>query len=288
MSLVNILLLMRYQADKKRLSKLNGTPPTPQEKNMLSENQTDQRKKNDPVWVYFWSTTSRGVGHASFQIGGDSPKLTADQAGKYHGILPLNMAVYGPLMIAPLKATLSDTVTSDALLEAPKDHTFDQETPNLSSEFSAHTTKRMPDRVYKFSNLNTDIIQREMQQIEEKVQSGHVRYQLLPHITLFSGMMNTLNSISSRTIDTLSADPFAELPTPHVTDYIKKLPRERYSVFNCTRLTRHYLEKGGAQLPPISRIKWPWGITPTGLANQIANDPNAEEIDISSYTKRKL
>lgn len=287
MSLVNILLLMRFQAEKKKSSQLKNNASIHQEQKMASKNPTNPNKKNDPVWVYFWSTTSRGVGHASFQLGGDNPKFTSDQPGKYHGILPLNMAVYGPLMIAPLKATLSNTVTSDAILEAPRDNTFDQETPNFALGYSADNAESMPDRVYKFSNLNTDIIKAEMEQIEKKVEEGHVRYQLLPHITLFTGMMNALNSVSSRTIDTLSADPFAELPTPHVTDYLKKLPRERYSVFNCTRLTRHYLEKGGVQLPPISRIKWPWGITPTGLANQIANDPNAEEIDMSTYTKHK-
>jgi hypothetical protein len=144
-----------------------------------------------------------------------------------------------------------------------------------------------PDKVYKLKGLDTKAIKAEMAVIEKQVRSGQIKYQLLPNIRLFSGMQNILNHTKPNTLAQMVEDPISGLPNSHLVDSLADAPRLKLSVYNCTLLTEHLLQKGGMRFPKRNFFRAPWEITPTSLAEIIKSDSRAEEVDFSAYEKQK-
>ncbi|MBN9226351.1 MULTISPECIES: hypothetical protein [Legionella] len=223
------------------------------------ESEPSDTPKN--TWVFIWDMTAEKVGHAAIQTGGSRPKKKAKDPGLYISIHPYGVPSTGLTSILPLPAHLATNLSEDMETLGASENTgaFDMDQPLVKPN---HDAKPLPpDHIYHFKNLNTHMMSQHIQEIQKKVETGEVGYQLFPNVNLLGFFRDSSAFVSQDPID---------------VEMHRRASKKRTNsnqVYNCTTLVSDVLNQGGL---PISRslIK-PWGITPNGLSSEIKD---SEEI----------
>jgi hypothetical protein len=210
--------------------------------------------KPEMTWVFIWRMNggkNADPGHAAIQIGGSRPKMNPDDEGDYASIHPKNIPSFGPMSLFPLPGALAGTLVEDMESQRAsqdKDCFLDPDTVPMASEHPS--TPLAPDDVYLIPNLDTSAMKARMHNMRQSVAAGKTRYQLFPNLSLF-GLLSHIP-----TEDTFNTE-------------VRGIPvmPQRVSVNNCTTFVKDLLSSGGAH---IKESSMPWGITPDGLATEVA------------------
>ncbi|MBX3709842.1 MAG: hypothetical protein KIT56_05310 [Gammaproteobacteria bacterium] len=221
----------------------------------------NEHKSN--TWVYIWNMTSQNVGHAAIQVGGDSSKMMDEQPGEYVSIHPKNIPAMGPTIILPLPAKLATTLSADMESIAASRHGSNLDTMDyipISSNPDKSPTSLSPDKIFKIEGLDTEAMEKHINTIKNKVESGESAYQLLPKV-------NTVGFVDGFLRDSaafIGQDPVdVEI---HRRSLSNHAPTKRIHVDNCATLVSDILNRGNMH---IDQSKTPWGLTPNGLADQL-------------------
>lgn len=251
----------------------------------LNSNNTEKKKPNEPVRIYVWPTTfesrlnDRGTsaGHAAISTGVDN----------HMGLWPHGIPAMGPTVIVPLKADLAKELKEDIIAEEPPLYSpdMDEMTYSWYKNPRNHTALAAP-MVFETTVADTNAIKAEMDKVKQQVKTGEIRYQLFPNVRLFSGLINSVNSISKSSLNIITADPFSQLPNPHLSEELALLPNVIMQVHNCTSLVKHILAKGGIQLKkhPLT----PWGTSPSALAVELDKHAAFNEVGLTKEEAAEL
>ncbi|ARG96645.1 hypothetical protein [Legionella micdadei] len=243
------------------------------EPNAKSDSEAEFRekdKKSSDTYVFIWEKTTSDPGHAAIQVGGEKPKLKVDEPGNYVSIHPKGFPSMGPTAVLPLPAHLTTSLEEDMDLAAQSRNkdpiltSFD-EVPIISQD--APTIPAPPDHVYKFQGLDSDLMNKEITKLRDNVEQGKTNYQLLPNVSLLGFFSDASSFVSQDPLDVMA--------------YHRQRGNKKYEaqVTNCSTLVTHILNQGGANLSSPNK---PWGVSPDGLAKEIAStDGLAEEIRLS-------
>ncbi len=224
---------------------------------------SDSKAPKDPedlVWVHLWDTSSKGVGHAAIQVGGDIPKRYEADSGRYMSLWPSFFPTSGIFSFIPGPAATAVTMDQDMQLEKTNADAppliIDFSSPPLLPQLSKPTTQSTyipPTRSIKITGLDTKAILAEMDQQEAFIREGKTTYQLFPQLKPFDMLLIDGPALISH--DTMEC--FNQLST-------NRLPPR----YNCTMFVVHLLKAGG--MPNITPNPWqPWGLTPSQLADKI-------------------
>ncbi|HHT0591814.1 TPA: hypothetical protein ACTXXA_000768 [Legionella anisa] len=211
--------------------------PVPVEPEMTNED-------DDSVTIYIWSSGFNSIGHVALQLDGKKEKYKRDDPGNYFSIWPQSTPAGGLTSIWPLKGTLARSLEDDCRQEAirPK-----EDFSNLMEP--AEILPVEPDKVFVVQGLDKKKMRDEFERIEQGLNTGEVRYQLLPGVKAMS-FFNNLMSTNPNKIE----------------------------VYNCVTLTEHLLEVGGAE----NLTKSPW-TTPSKFATQLECQPRVKQREYSSF-----
>ena len=235
----------------------------------------DKLPDPESIFVHVWDVSSRGVGHASIQVGGDKPTSKEKLPGRYMSLWPNTFPVFGFFSLVPGPAATALSLEEDMRLEALSAHA-DPLIVDSSSDAPLALNKKMfeltaipPTRIIEINGLDTKAILAEINKQSGLIKEGQTTYQLFPQWT---------------PLDNLLIDGPAMISQDPIDAYIhfsrKKsaeavLPRR----YNCTMFVRHLLGAGGMDIP--SKPWSPWGLTPNQLGDYIEN--NGEfDVKISS------
>lgn len=205
------------------------------------------------TWVYVWRMTSDSVGHVAIQVGGDKPKRAQTDSGEYVSIHPKNIPAVGLTSIIPLPATLATNLAEDKdTLSAPKSSLPEPFTPRISVP---HPMERppSPDQTFQLKGLNTDAMNRYINNLQQNVSNGGAHYQLFPRVNLVRFFSDCATFASQDPIDAA------------ITTLMRRKAQPQ-QVFNCTSLVTTILAEGGL---PLKKSRTPWGKTPDALADEI-------------------
>lgn len=172
-----------------------------------------QPKEENQVTVYVWSSGLNSLGHVSLQLDGETFKYKADDRGDYLSIWPSSTPAGGLSSIWPLKGTSSRGLEDDCKQEAirsPEDFS------NLMEP--AEILPVPPDQVFVVQGIDKIKIKEEFDRIKKGLETGDVRYQLLPDVKVANLFFN---------------------------------PKE---IYNCVTLTEHLLKVGGVE--NLTQIPW--------------------------------
>lgn len=231
------------------------------ESSPVNLNATAPSKESEPsdppkdTWVFIWNMTAEKVGHAAIQTGGSQPKKKDGDPGFYASIHPYGVPSTGLTSILPLPAHLATNLSEDMETLGASENTgaFDMDQPLAKPN---HDAKPLPpDHIYHFKNLNTPMMSQHIQEIQKKVETGEVGYQLFPNVNLLGFFRDSSAFVSQDPID---------------VEMHRRASKKRTNsnqVYNCTTLVSEVLNQGGLSISR-SLIK-PWGITPNGLSSEI-------------------
>lgn len=231
----------------------------------LEQEKIDNTPKNTSgkTWVYIWRMTPQNVGHAAIQVGGDSPKKTADQPGDYVSIHPKSIPAVGPTIILPLPATLATTLNADMETEAASNQNENLEMAGIPTFTEKTLSSLPPDFTFEIEGLNTNTMQECIHTVQKQVETGETSYQLLPEVDTTGYVRHFLRD----------APAFMGFDPIDIELHRRRLPKDESigKRYNCTMLVKDILKSGGMN---INSSNTPWGLTPTGLAEELQGFEN--------------
>ncbi len=167
-----------------------------------------------------------------------------DSTGIYKSVHPL-VPVFGPFITYPVPLVSSSSWIDDAEAESQSLH-------------SAVT--RNPDAIFHTKKLNTEIMRDcATREIEE------AKYQLVPDIHPWS--------FFNRAAEDVTYQPTERPEYPHM----HFAPKEK--THNCATFVAEVLNTGGA---PLTHSRVPWGISPSGVLDQLSRHPDFTSVDIKA------
>ena len=235
------------------------------QKHRIPRQETDLPQKDEAVWVHLWKTEfSNGVGHAAIQVGGDQPKLSDNNEGRYMSLWPEYLPSCSLTAIIPTLAGTASNLVEDMLAEGATQNTIcDFDTPSFKVPLTKpESTKRHPDKSIKIEHLNTTAMKAAMDMEIEAIQNGRTVYQLFPNIRPLEYLFADGPSL-------ISQDPIDAYMWAKRQQSEEAMPRAMQPK-NCTTFARDLLRVGGMQL---NTTKWrPWGLTPDELGEKVENE----------------
>lgn len=225
----------------------------------------DGSNDDQSVWVHIWPTTKENVGHAAIQVGGDKPKMKAEDPGKYMSLWPELFPSWGPFAAIPGPATSAKTLKDDMQMEGKHQEN------HFSNDFSdVHVANPLsfdkkkadlpPEKSYEIKGLDTKSMLAEMDKQEKAMAEGNTTYQLYPQVTVFDDIIS--HGAATVSMDLIDARP--SLRQSALDENTKR--------YNCTTFAAHLLNTGGMSITN-DRFR-PWGLTPDRLASKIDQELN--------------
>jgi hypothetical protein len=205
--------------------------------------QAEKPTGDDEAQVFVWSSGLNTLGHVSLQLDNKKPKYKKNDPGNYLSIWPKSTPAGGLTSVWPLQATLARTLEDDCIQEAPRPR---EDFANLM--YPVEIDPAPPDRVFNVKNLDKEKIKNELNRLEEGIENGKVRYQLIPGLNV-AGFFNRLIQ--------------------------KNL--DKPEVYNCVTLTQHLLEAGGMKMP-----EGLW-TTPSKFADNLSKQPDVTQNTIPEF-----
>ncbi len=250
----------------------------------IKKNYKSPQEVSEPVWVHLWETSANGVGHAAIQVGGDSPKRSEADPGRYMSLWPALLPTQGIFSFIPGPAEVATTLDDDMRMEeilskAPLLVTDFSSPPFLpclspSNDPSDDNDYKSPTYSIKITGLDTRAMLIEMDKQELLIHEGKTLYQLFSQFQPLSIAVSDGPAIISH--DT--SESFVHFFKNPIEN---RLPL----AFNCTMFVAHLLTVGG--LKNIIPNSWqPWGLTPLQLGTKIKAEVELNTDESFLFTKK--
>jgi hypothetical protein len=200
------------------------------------------------VRVNIWDTDGQtgDCGHASIDL--NQTEEGIEKKNRYLGFFPKNG-------FSPLHLPFSVKAESIKSYQKEVEHMGDGETSlGPSRQFEIPLNEKQYTKMKK-----------ELKTVEDEIQTGKTRYALFPNF-------NTLHALkwlsSKAAIHNYNSCPITGIPMDNADLDTQANVVQETKLANCTTTVIRILRAGEI---PVESKKTPWGLTPTGLGNQICN-----------------
>ena len=232
---------------------------------IIAPHATKKSPANETVWLHLWNTAfSNGVGHAAIQVGGDQPKLSDTDDGRYMSLWPEYLPSCSLTAIIPTLAGTAGNLAEDMRAEGDtQNKRCDFDTPSFKVPLTKpESTTRYPDKSIQIKHLDTVAMKVAMDKQNEAIQNGRTVYQLFPNIRPVEYLLHDGPALISH--DPIDTYMWVKEKQSEEATLSEMQPK------NCTTFARDILRAGGMQL---NASKWrPWGITPDELGQEVERE----------------